>query len=81
MGKRKHRDKAEREARELRRKQRAAASLMRQQLLDAGVQPEELVDLKAEGFVGKHAHTTGELVISVTPPSQNEGHDPTTSPG
>jgi hypothetical protein len=81
MGKRKHRDRDERLAREARRKARAQASLMRQQLLDAGVPPNDIVDLKAEGFVGKRAHTTGELVISATPPDENESHDPTTTTG
>lgn len=63
MGKRKRRDKAEREERELRRIARSNASRMRHMLLDAGVAPEDIVSLDAEGFVGKHAHVTGELVI------------------
>ena len=59
MGKRKQRDKAERELRAARREARAKASNMRRMLLDAGVKPDELVDLKAEGFVGKRVHVEG----------------------
>lgn len=89
MGKRKHRDKAEREARELRRIARSNASNMRRMLLDAGVPPEDIVSLNAEGFVGKHAHVTGTPENwhnlpdvpdnYVAPPCQDEGHDDTTN--
>jgi hypothetical protein len=96
MGKRKHRDPAEREAREARRAERADRSIQRKvdeiaaaeyasrlhhELNMAGIADEDLVSLNAEGFVGKHAHVTGELVISVTPPDENEEHDPTTTTG
>jgi hypothetical protein len=99
MGKRRHRDPAEREAREARRAERADRSMKRKvdeiaaaeytarlhhALNMAGIADEELVDLKAEGFVGKHARVTGELVIqvnSVTPPDEDGTHDPTTTTG
>jgi hypothetical protein len=99
MGKRKHRDPAEREAREARRAERAERSIDRKvneiaaaeyaarlhhELNMAGIPDEELVSLHAEGFVGKHVHVTGELIVPVnpvTPLDENEGHDPTATTG
>lgn len=100
MGKRKHRDPAERVARAERRQARADASLkrradqiaadeyaarMRHTLIhDMKVNPDDLVSLEAEGFVGKHAHVTGELAIdinSVAPPDENGSHDSTATTG
>lgn len=51
------------------------AASMRAALMNAGVDPNDIVALDAEGFVGKRAKVTGELVIPVTPPSENEDHD------
>jgi hypothetical protein len=74
MGKRKHRDPAEREAREARRAERADRSIQRKvneiaaaeyaarlhhELNMAGIADEDLVSLEAEGFVGKHVHVIG----------------------
>lgn len=74
MGKRKHRDRAERQARENRRVARAQASLMRHQLLDAGINPEDIVSLNAEGFVGKHAHVEGTPENWQCPTCEGQGH-------
>lgn len=97
MGKRKHRDRDERMAREARRAERADRSVQRKvneiaaaeyaarlhhELNMAGITDEDLVSLNAEGFVGKHAHVTGELVIDVnsaTPLGDDGGHDDSTT--
>lgn len=101
MGKRKHRDPAEREAREARRAARADRSINRKvveiaaaeyaarlhhELNMAGIRDEDIISLNAEGFVGKNARTVGTpenwpTINTVTPPEQNEGHDPTTTTG
>lgn len=79
MGKRKHRDPAERAARARRREARSAVSRARHQSLDAEVNNLE-VGLTAEGVVGKHAHVTG-TPSPVTPPDENEEHDSTPTTG
>ena len=55
------------------------AASLRAALLDGGVNPDDIVALDAEGFVGKQVHVTGELVIPVTPPNENEDHDDSTT--
>lgn len=53
---------------------------IRRFLTEQGVPLEDIVSLDAEGFVGAHKQVTGELVIPVTPPNENEDRDDSATP-
>jgi hypothetical protein len=89
MGKRRHRDPAEREAREARRAERADRSIHRKvdeiaaaeyaarlhhALNMAGIADEDLVSLNAEGFVGKRVHVTGTPENWRCPTCEGQGY-------